>query len=77
MTNTPNLDRVRAFIERREALIQNAVKTLCPDVAAYGRRREESPRVKLQPVDAARRTVVRALRPGAPGFEHIQLKLEP
>lgn len=74
---TPNLDRVRAYIERREALIQNAVKTLCPGVAACGRPREEPPRVKLPPVDAARRTVVRTLHPGGPGFEHIQLKLEP
>lgn len=80
MTNTPNLDKVRAFIERREALLQSgliralpllqAARTAVPAIA--GGRRPATGRIKAPAADAARRTVVRAIHPGGPGFEQLQ-----
>lgn len=82
MNNTPNLDKVRAFIERREALLQSgliralpllqAASTAVPAIAGGRRPAVDKVKTKAPAADAARRTVVRAIHPGGPGFEQLQ-----
>ena len=76
---TPNLDKVRAFIERREALLQSGLIRALPylqaaSAAPTGGRRPAvgKAKTKAPAADAARRTVVRAIHPGGPGFEQLQ-----
>lgn len=75
MTNTPDLDKVRAYIQRRESLLQAAYRRVLP-TPDYGSESDQ-PRAKLPPVDAGRRTVVREIRPGCTGFQQIQNRIEP